>query len=106
LEFRIASNLRYNIPERWIEGLLTNIKVYPLKEKLKALPEQIQGIQREFDSNDKIRLTVKFTHDLKALTFARSSQPTIRLADYVGSTTTTQNLDGHSGKSNTFSKTT
>ena len=70
------------------------------------MPEQIKVNQRGFDSNDKIRLTVKFTHDLKALTFARSSQPTTRLADYVGSTTTTQNLGGILVKATHFSKTT
>ena len=70
------------------------------------MPEQVQGIQRGFDLNDKIRLTVKFTHDRKALISERSSQPTIRLVDYVGSATTTQNLGRHSDKSNIFSKTT
>ena len=107
LEFRIASNIRYNIPERWIEGFADKYQGLIIKGKsTKLLPEQVQGIQRGFDSNDKIRFTVRFAHDPKALISERSSQPMIRLADYVGSTTTTQNLDGHSGKSNTFSKTT
>ena len=75
-------------------------------ESSKLLPEQVQGIQRGFHLDDKIRLTARFTHDLKALTSKRSSQPTIRLIDYVGSATTTPNLGGYSGKSNTFSKTT
>ena len=104
---RIASNIRYNIPERWIEGFAENYQGLAIEGKsTKLLPEQVQGIQRGFDLNDKIRLTVKFTHDLKALTSARSSQPTIRLVDYVGFATTTPNLGGYSGKSNTFSKTT
>ena len=66
------------------------------------MPEQVQGIQQGFDSNGKIRFTVRFAHDPKALISERSSQPMIRLADYVGSTTTTQNLGRHLGKNNTF----
>ena len=78
---RIASNIRYNIPERWIERFADKYQGLAIKEKkLKALPEQIQGIQRGFDSNDKIRFTVRFAHDLKALISERSSQPTIRLS--------------------------
>ena len=89
---RIASNISYNIPERWTEGFNDNYQGLAIEGKsTKLLPEQVQGIQRGFDLNDKIRLTVRFAHDLKALTFERSCQPTIRLADYVGSTTTTQN---------------
>jgi len=52
--------------------------------------------------NGKIRFTVRFAHDPKALISERSSQPNIRLADYVGPTTTTQNLGRHLDKSNTF----
>ena len=92
VEIRIASNMRYNIPERWIEGFADKYQGLIIKGKsTKLWPEQVQGIQRGFDLNDKIRLTVRFAHDLKALTFERSCQPTIRLADYVGSATTTQN---------------
>ena len=100
---RIASNIRYNIPERWIEGFADNYQGLAIEGKsTKLLPEQVQGIQRGFDLNDKIRLTIKFTHDRKVLISERSSQPTIRLVDYVGSATTTQNLEGHLGRSNTF----
>ena len=100
---RIASNIRYNIPERWIERFADKYQGLAIKGKsIKLLPEQVQGIQRGFALNGKIRFTVMFAHDPKALISERSSQPTIRLADYVGSTTTTQNLGGYSGKSNTF----
>ena len=70
------------------------------------MPEQIDGIQQGFDLKGKIRLTVRFAYDLKALISKRSSQPTIRLANYVGSTTTTQNLGGILVKATHFSKTT
>ena len=52
--------------------------------------------------NDRLRSTVRFTQEPKPLTYKRLSQLNIRLADYVGHTTTTENLGGHSGKSNTF----
>jgi len=51
---------------------------------------------------DRLRSTVRFTQDPKPLTYKRPSQLKIRLADYVGHSTTTENLGGHSGKSNTF----
>ena len=74
VEIRIASNMRYNIPERWIEGFVDKYQGLIIKGKsTKLLPEQVQGIHRGFDMNDKIRLTVKFTHDLKAPTSERSS---------------------------------
>ena len=37
--------------------------------------------------NGKIRFTVRFAHDPKALISERSSQPMIRLADYVSPST-------------------
>ena len=56
------------------------------------LLEWFQGIDQEFDLNDKLRLTVRFTHDPKPLTYKRSSQPKISLVDYVGPTIATQKL--------------
>ena len=100
---RIASNIRYNIPEQWIEGFTDSYQGLAIKGKsIKLLPELVQGIQRGFALNGKIRFTVRFAHDPKALISERSSQPMIRLADYVGSTTTAQNLGRHLGKNNTF----
>ena len=46
VEIRIASNMRYNIPERWIEGFADNYQGLAIKK------EQVQGIQRGFDLND------------------------------------------------------
>ena len=68
------------------------------------LPKQIQGKDEGFDLDYKLRLTIRFKHDLTHLIHKRSSQPKIRVVDYVSLTTTTQNLGGHSGKSNTFKK--
>ena len=57
---RIASNIRYNIPERWIEGFADNYQGLAIKGKsTKLLPEQVQGIPREFDLNDKLRGNVR-----------------------------------------------
>ena len=54
------------------------------------------------DLNDKLGGNIKFTQDPKPLTYNRPSQLKIRLADYVGHSTTTENLGGHSDKSITF----
>ena len=66
------------------------------------LPKQIQGKDEGFDLDYKLRLMIRFKHDLTHLIHKRSSQPKIRVVDYVSLTTTTQNQGGHSGKSNTF----
>ena len=67
-----------------------------------VLLEHAQGIDQGLDLNDKLKGNIKFTQDPKPLTYKRPSQLKIRLADCVGHTTTTENLGGHSGKSNTF----
>ena len=42
---RIASNIRYNIPERWIEGFAENYQGLAIEGKrTKLLPERVQGI--------------------------------------------------------------
>ena len=46
-------------------------------------------------SIDRLRSMVRFTQELKPLTYKRLSQLKIRLADYIGHTTTTENLGGH-----------
>ena len=56
---RIASNISYNIPERWIEGFADKYQGLIIKGKsTKFLLEQIQGFDHKFDWNDKLKCKV------------------------------------------------
>ena len=66
------------------------------------LPKQIQGKDQGFDWNYKLRSTIRFRHDPTHSIYKKIFSTKVRLADYIGPTTTTQNLGRHLGKNNTF----
>ena len=82
---RIASNIRYNIPERWIERFADKYQGLAIKGKAHASAEIDSRQDQGFDLACKLRSAIRSKHDPTHLIYKRPSQPQVSLADYVGS---------------------